>query len=91
MKNLLVKDFIFWTPSSIQGLAPLRKAKNEYGVVCYFYLINNANIGLLKAPFSCDFKEQKEIEEFRKNYSIVDKKFVEGLIQKFKMKQNEKY
>jgi hypothetical protein len=57
-----VKDFIFWTPSKIKNLEPIRTSKNKYGATEYFYLINNANVCELKKPFLVDFKEGKEID-----------------------------
>jgi len=58
-----VKDFIFCTPYTVEGLTPIRTAVNKYGVTENFYLINNPNKQLLRENrFLKDFKDNKEAD-----------------------------
>ena len=69
-----IKTFIFKTPCTIKGLKPIREATNEYGVIIYFYLINNSNLELLlSSQYDKDFKERKEedIKWFLNRWSIA--------------------
>lgn len=60
MKNLKIKDFIFWNPSQIKRISPIKKATNKYGKEVYFYCINNANLEIFKSEvFNPDFKDKK--------------------------------
>ena len=72
-----IKTFIFRTPYNIQGLEPLRKEVNKFGVTENFYLINNSNLEtLLINRYDKDFKE-RTIEDITwflnsNNVSIVN-------------------
>lgn len=62
--NIKVKDFIFWTPRNIKGLTPIRTKQNQYGGTDRYYLINNANLNVLREQeFKIDFKDNKD-EDF---------------------------
>jgi hypothetical protein len=85
-----IKDFIFWSPSKIKGITPIKTTTNKYGVEVYFYLINSANLNTLRQnTFILDFKENKD-EDFkwflnRWAVSVVNKPY---LLNKFIQKDN---
>ena len=60
-----IKSFIFRSPYIIEGIVPTRSEVNEYGVIEYFYLINNSNLEtLLLNRYDKDFKE-RTIEDIK--------------------------
>lgn len=85
-----VKNFIFWSPSKIKGLTPIRTAANKYGGTAYFYLINNSNLKILRDnEFKRYFKDNKD-DDFkwfvnRWAVNIVNKNY---LMNKFLAKES---
>lgn len=71
-----IKAFIFRTPYVIEGLKPVRKEVNKFGVMEQFYYIHNSNLEtLLLNRYDKDFKERtlEDIKWFLNfnNVSIV--------------------
>lgn len=59
-----IKPFIHISTSNFKNIAPIRKTENKFGVMTYFYLINNSNLEDFKndSSFKNDFKEQKQCD-----------------------------
>lgn len=75
--KIKIKKFIFRTPYNIDGVNPIRKEINSFGVTENFYIISDKNLEiLLKNRYDKDFKE-RDIENINwflntNNVSIVN-------------------
>jgi hypothetical protein len=58
-----IKQFIYCTPYNIEGIKPIKELTNKFGVIEYFYLLNNSNLLTFKASeFDRDFKEGNNLD-----------------------------